>query len=109
MPLRHRHQFNQGVRPMNLKGSIGRSCRKLTDNPTIFRDKLDTFFMTGEQFEVARADTALPTGFSVLSPPTQFSPRAKWWHLLHAKMSQIGTCLYARLVFHLLIFSISTV
>ena len=68
MPLRHRHQFNQGVRPMNLKGSIGRSCRKLTDNPTIFRDKLDTFFMTGEQFEVARADTALPTGFSVLSP-----------------------------------------
>jgi len=40
---------------------------------------------------------------------TQFSPRIKSAHLLHAKMSQIGTCLYARLVFHILIFSISTV
>jgi len=43
------------------------------------------------------------------SLPTQFSPRTKWSHLLHAKMSQIGTGLYSRLVFHILIFSISTV
>ena len=35
------------------------------------------------------------------TPSTQFSPRIKWAHLLHAKMSQIGTCLYARLVFHI--------
>ena len=29
---------------------------------------------------------------SHLTSPTQFSPRIKWWHLLLAKMSQIGTC-----------------
>ena len=46
---------------------------------------------------------------SLLFPATQFSPRTKWSHLLLAKMSQIGTCLYARLVFHILIFSMSTV
>ena len=40
---------------------------------------------------------------------TQFTPRTKWAHLLLAKMSQIGTCLYARLVFHILIFSLSPV
>jgi len=40
---------------------------------------------------------------------TQFSPRIKWSHLLLAKMVQIEPCLYARLVFHILIFSISTV
>ena len=43
------------------------------------------------------------------SVSTQFSPGTKWSHLLHAKMSQIGTCLYARLVFHILSFSISKV
>jgi len=40
---------------------------------------------------------------------TQFRPRIKWSHLLLAKMVQIEPCLYARLVFHILIFSISTV
>jgi hypothetical protein len=42
-------------------------------------------------------------------PTTQFRPRIKWSHLLLAKLVQIEPCLYARLVFHILIFSISTV
>ena len=40
---------------------------------------------------------------------TQFRPRTKWSHLLLAKMVQIEPCLYARPVFHILLFSISTV
>jgi len=34
---------------------------------------------------------------------TQFRPRTKWSHLLLAEMVQIEPCLYARLVFHILI------
>jgi hypothetical protein len=50
-----------------------------------------------------------PTSQASRTLTTQFGPRAKWAHLLLAKMSQIGACLYAQLVFHIFIFSISTV
>jgi hypothetical protein len=64
--------------------------------------------MKGSQNPIQASKTRKVTTLS-LRQSTQFSPRTKWSHLLHAKMSQIGTCLYARLYFHILSFSISKV